>query len=445
LGIYAGAHSDFCVYLEKEEITMDSILLSWTIIFLIFSFFFSLVEVSYLAVNKLQIDAAKNEGLSFRIVLFFILRPSWLITTTRVGYIASLVFFTFFISKLIHPITIDVLPRFLQHTPMLVIFSILLTTLLILFTAYFLPKIIAGINPQKMLVTTAIPFGLLFIILFVVVYIVKSFSRLVSIHILRGEYHEEKPVFGLIDLGQYFANFYNVKPENGELQIDEKILHNALEFKTVKIRECMIPRTEITAVDINAGVEKLRQTFVETGHSKIIIYKDSLDEVIGYCHSSSLFKMPDKIEDILTSIIIVPEATLANELMIRFISEKKSLAVVIDEFGGTAGIVSREDVIEEIFGEIEDEHDEDDLIEQKLDESTYLFSARLEIDYLNEKYNWKLPIGEYETLSGLILSYTEDFPRPGDTITIVPFTFTIQATQNNRIDTIKVTFGGTDG
>ncbi|HKZ37883.1 MAG TPA: hemolysin family protein [Chryseolinea sp.] len=417
---------------------MDSILLSWTIIFLILSFLFSLVEISYLAVNRLQIDASRTDGLSSRILLFFIQRPSWLITTTRVGYIASLVLFTLFIARLMRPVAIDILPQVLQHTLTLVFFPILLTTLLALFTAYFLPKSIANINPQRMLTITAIPFGLLFIVLFLVVYVVKSLSRFIIVHILRVEYHEEKPVFGLIDLSQYFTNFYNVKPENGELQIDEKILHNALEFKTVKIRECMIPRTEITAVDITASVEKLRQTFVETGHSKVIIYKDSLDDVVGYCHSSSLFKMPSKIEDILTPIIIVPEATLANELMIRFINEKNSLAVVIDEFGGTAGIVSREDVIEEIFGEIEDEHDEDDLIEQKLDESTYLFSARLEIDYLNEKYNWKLPIGEYETLSGLILSYTEDFPRPGDTITIGPFIFTIQATQNNRIDTIKV-------
>jgi CBS domain containing-hemolysin-like protein len=230
-----------------------------------------------------------------------------------------------------------------------------------------------------------------------------------------------------------------VKHENGDLQLDKKLLHNALEFKTVKIRECMIPRTEITAVDVKESVEKLRQTFVETGHSKILIYRGSLDDVIGYCHSSSLFRMPAKIEDILTSIIVVPEATLANELMIRFISEKKSLAVVIDEFGGTAGIVSREDVIEEIFGEIEDEHDEDDLIEQKLDEFTYLLSARLEIDYLNETYNWTLPIGEYETLGGLILSYTEDFPTPGETVSIPPFLFTIHATQNNRIDAVKVT------
>jgi CBS domain containing-hemolysin-like protein len=417
---------------------MDFTLLSYTLTCLILAFFFSSVEVAYLASSKLHMDEVKHDRLSSRVLMFFLQRPAWLMSTTRVGYIASVVLLTFLVAKLIDPLATTLLPQVLHYTLVLVFVPILVTTLLILFTAYFLPKSIASINPNQTLVITIVPFGLFFIALFLPVYVVKVISRFVVIYVLRLEYNEEKPVFGLIDLNQYFKNFYNVKHENGDLEIDKKILHNALEFKTVKIRECMIPRTEITAVDINASVEKLRQTFVETGHSKIIIFKESLDEVLGYCHSSSLFKMPAKIEDILTSIIVVPEATLANELMIRFITEKKSLAVVIDEFGGTAGIVSREDVIEEIFGEIEDEHDEDDLIEQKLDEATYLLSARLEIDYLNEKYDWQLPIGEYETLSGLILSYTEDFPGPGDTISIPPFNFTIQATQNNRIDTIKL-------
>jgi CBS domain containing-hemolysin-like protein len=257
---------------------------------------------------------------------------------------------------------------------------------------------------------------------------------------LRIPYRDTNPVFGLIDINQYFQTIYHVNHEDTNLQVDKKILHNALEFKTVKIRECMIPRNEITAVEINNSIEKLKQTFLESGHSKIIIYRNTIDDIIGYCHSSALFKLPKNIEDILSSIIIVPETTLANELMVRFMEEKKNLAVVMDEFGGTAGIVSREDVIEEIFGEFEDEHDEDDLIEQELSEGTYLFSARLEIDYVNEKYGFQLPVGEYETLGGLILSYTEDFPSPGDILAIPPYRFTIQATRDYRIDTLRVSF-----
>lgn len=201
----------------------------------------------------------------------------------------------------------------------------------------------------------------------------------------------------------------------------------------------MIPRNEITGIDITSGLDKLHQVFVESGHSKIIIYRNTIDDVIGYCHSAALFTKPSKIEDILIPVITVHETASANDLMLQFLEQKKSLALVMDEFGGTAGIVSREDVIEEIFGEIEDEYDEDILTEQALDDSTYLLSARLEIDYLNEKYQWQLPVGEYKTLGGLILAYTEDFPVPGQTVTIGPYIFAIQAAHGNRIDTIKMT------
>jgi putative hemolysin len=290
-----------------------------------------------------------------------------------------------------------------------------------------------------MLNALAIPFAIIFILLFPLMIFIVSLSKFVIIYILRLEYSEEKPVFALTDLNNYFKSMQTVRHENEDITLDQKIFDNALEFKSVRVRECMIPRTEIIGVESSESIETLRNAFVESGHSKIIIYKETIDEIIGYSHSSALFKKPSRIEEILTPIIIVPETTLANELMIRFINQRKSLAVVVDEFGGTSGIVSMEDVIEEIFGEIEDEHDEDDLTEQKLDDNTYLLSARLEIDYLNETYSWALPTGEYETLSGLILSHTEDLPEPGETFVIDPYTITIQSTLDNRIDTVKLT------
>lgn len=234
---------------------------------------------------------------------------------------------------------------------------------------------------------------------------------------------------------------HKVSHDDEEIELDTKILHNALEFKTVKVRECMVPRTEITAIALEDGIEKLKSSFVESGHSKIVIYRDTIDDVIGYCHSAALFKNPSTIEEIMTPISIVTETTMANDMMVQLIKERRSLAIVVDEFGGTAGLVSMEDVIEEIFGDIEDEHDADDLVEQRLGDNTYLLSARLEVDYLNEKYHWRLPFGDYETLGGLIISYTEDFPQKGETILVPPFTFTIQSTKGNGIDTVKVELG----
>jgi len=200
----------------------------------------------------------------------------------------------------------------------------------------------------------------------------------------------------------------------------------------------MVPRTEIVAVEIDETISALSDVFIESGHSKIIVYKDNIDEVVGYCHHLELFKKPKAIRDILTPIIIVPDSALANDLLVQFISERKSLALVVDEFGGTGGIVSMEDVIEQIFGEIEDEYDSDDLLEQKISDQEFLLSARHEIDYLNDKYDWNLPTGEYETLSGLILSRTEEIPQKGESITIGPYIFTVVTKLDYRIDTVKL-------
>jgi putative hemolysin len=419
---------------------MDSLLVLGIVLSLFFCFFFACVEVAAMSVVKSQIaESAAKGNLSARILLFFFRKPSWLIGSTRVGYCAALVFFSYFMAQLLLPTVAKSLPRALDHTIVTVFVQIIFSAILILLTAQFLPKVIGNINPNRTLMIAAILFGLSAIVLSPFTYAVLSITRAIVRHVLHIEYDEMNPLFGITNLNQYFKNIYNVKQESLHLELDKKMLNNALEFKTVKIRECMIPRNEITAIEVQEGLEKLHRTFVESGHSKIIVYRNTIDDIIGYCHSSSLFMMPDKIEDILTSVITVHETSLASELMRRFINERKSLAVVMDEFGGTSGIVSREDVIEEIFGEIEDEYDEDNLIEQKIDPYNYLLSARLEIDYLNEKYDWQLPVGEYETLGGLILAYTEDFPHPGETITIDRYTLSIQSTQDNKIDTIRMT------
>lgn len=225
--------------------------------------------------------------------------------------------------------------------------------------------------------------------------------------------------------------------------VDEQMIKNALEFKDVKLRDCMIPRTEISGIDVDSPVEMLREAFVNSGHSKIVVYKGSADNVIGYCHMLSMFRKPKDISSIVSPLLTVPEAMPAGDLMVRFLEERKNLAIVVDEFGGTAGLVSIEDIVEQIFGEIQDEYDStEDWVERKIDDHNYLLSARHEIDYLNEKYNWNLPEGDYDTLGGLVIALYEDIPEVGEVIGLAPFSFKIDAAQGNRLETIMVTIEG---
>jgi CBS domain containing-hemolysin-like protein len=370
---------------------------------------------------------------------YFLKRQSWFIGTTLIGNTLALVLFGIYMAQLIEPWLASNLPQSINDEVFILIFQTLISTLLILFTAEFLPKSLFLINPNLMLATLAVPFRIVYVILAPLTFSIVYLSKIVIIHVLRIEYSEEKPVFALTDLNNYLKSMLKVRHDDEDVGLDKKIFHNALEFKTVRIRDCMIPRTEVTAIDVEEGIDKLTDAFIQSGHSKIIVYKESIDNVIGYCHSSALFKKPQRIEEILTPINIVQETMMANNLMVQLIKEQKSMALVVDEFGGTSGIVSMEDVIEEIFGEIEDEHDDDDLVEEKIDDTTYLLSARLEVDYLNDHYKWQLPKGDYETLAGLILSYTEDFPAEGETVAIPPYSFTIQKTENKLINTVKLT------
>lgn len=406
---------------------------------LVLSIFLSGIEVAFLSANKTEIELQGKQGSrAGKIMSFFIGKPTWFIGTTLIGNIASLLLFGIFTTLFI----VSLLPARMGSLSVTVLVPIVVLTFLvsviILYTVEFFSKSFFIINSNRVLRVLAVPFLFIFAPLFPLVFTVISLARLIVSKVFGLEYSKKKPVFGLTNVNHYLKSLRHMKPVDRNLDLDKKIFKNALEFKTVRIRDCMIPRTEIAAVRLGAGLDKLREAFLESGHSKIIVYKESIDDIVGYCHSSALFTRPARIEDILTPIIIIPETTLARELMVRFINEHKSLAAVVDEFGGTSGIVSMEDVIEEIFGEIEDEHDEDTEIEQKLEGNTWLLSARLEIDYLNETYGWKLPTGDYDTLSGLILSYTEDLPKRGETIEIPPFTFVVHDTEENRISTVKL-------
>ncbi len=406
---------------------------------LIFSALFSGVEIAFVSANKLQIELQNKQGLfSGKILSGFLKKPSNFIGTTLVGNTIALVVYGIFMAKMLQPVLEAYIPPAFNNEATILVTQTILSTLLVLATAEFTPKSFFLINPNWLLSVFAFPMMVIYYLMYPVVFIIVSLSRFIIIYVFRLEYSEDKPVFGLIDLNNYIKNTLQVNPNNEKAEVNTKIFNNALEFKTVRVRECMIPRTEVEAVDVDDTIADLKSTFIKSGHSKILVYRDSIDDVIGYCPSMALFKKPKKIEDILIPILIVPETMLANELMIQFITEHKSLALVVDEFGGTSGIVSIEDIIEEIFGEIQDEHDAEDLIEQKIDDNNYLISARQEIDYLNDKYDWSIPEGDYDTLGGFILSVTENIPSIHDIIDIPPFTFTIVSMKDNRIDMVRV-------
>lgn len=423
---------------------MESIYLIYVGITLIFSAFFSGLEIAFISSNKLQIELQNKQGLlSGRILSRFLKHQGQFIGTTLIGNTICLVLYGIFMAYLLDPLIKGWLPDSFDNQLVLLLIQTIISTIIVLVTAEFIPKSIFMLNPNTLLAAFSVPFLILYYLMFPVVWFVVRLSKWFINNVLGLDYNEDKPVFKITDLNAFIQNNLHHSSQDSKMDLDTKIFDNAVEFKTIKVRECMVPRTDIVAVDIDASIQELKEIFAESGHSKIIIYRENIDDVIGYCHQLELFKKPKKITDILTSVIIVPESALANELLVQFIQERKSLALVVDEFGGTSGIVSMEDIIEEIFGEIQDEYDNDDLIEQQLSEHEYLMSARHEIDYLNEKYGWDLPYGDFETLSGFILSLAENLPNKGESISHGAFTFTVVAKHDHRIDTLKIRVNST--
>lgn len=424
---------------------MDSSYFTYVVLTLIFSAFFSGMEIAYISANKLQIELQNKQGLlTGRILSRFVQNPGQFIGTTLIGNTITLVLYGIYMAFLLETPIQNLLPPSLANEGVILVVQTVLSTVVVLITGEFLPKSIFMANPNSRLNFFALPFLVVYFLMYPLVWLIVGMSKLFIVHILRQEYNEEKPVFTVTDLNSFIKQHFKQSDKSGKVEIDTKIFDNAVEFKTVRVRECMIPRTDIVAVEAEDSIEELRKVFETSGHSKVIVYRETIDEVIGYCHQLELFKKPKTIEDILTPIIIAPESALANELLIQFIQERKSLALVVDEFGGTSGIVSMEDIIEEIFGEIDDEYDSDDLIEQKISEQEYLLSARHEIDYLNDRYHWNLPYGDFETLSGLILSLTENIPNKGDTIALGRYTFTVISKQAQRIETVRLKINDSD-
>ena len=399
--------------------------------------------MAFVSSNKLYFELkAKQDLLSAKIISNFNQKPSQFIGTMLIGNTLSLVAYGIFMEEYLHHAILTNIP-YITNVILARLLASIVATIVILTTSEFTPKSIFLINPDAILEFLAIPILIINSLMFPLVWLTVGLSKWFITRVLRLSYSEEKPAFGLTDLNHYLQNLNRKVSTEEENEVDTKIFHNALEFKQVKVRDCMIPRTEITAIELDEGIEGLSKVFIESGHSKVLIYKETLEEVIGYCHSLALFKKPKDIQSILTSIPIVPEAMPANDLMIKFSKERKSLALVVDEFGSTSGLVSMEDVMEQIFGEIQDEYgDSEDWIEKQVDENTYILSGRHEIDYLNEKYDWNLPEGDYETLGGMLISIYEDIPEANEMITLPPFQFQIMSVVDAKIDTVKVNITG---
>ncbi|MEZ0483365.1 hemolysin family protein [Fibrella aquatica] len=406
--------------------------------------FFAAVETAYTSVNRLYFDLHSKQGpVGEKLVSRFLKNPILFVGTTLTGNTLFLVLYAVLGVTVLNPMLEALLPGDFDSPIALLIIETLILTLIFLPFADYLPKSLALIHPDAFLEKLAVPLWVIYQAIAPLVRVLVWIARLFNKYVLRQDVTELRPVFGITDLNNYLQHL-NQSPTDAEEdgQVDAKIFNNAIGFRDVRVRDCLVPRTEIAAVANDETIDDLRLTFQQSGHSKILVYRDTVDDVIGYCHASGLFKKPQQIDDILLPILTVPETMPAQDLLLRFLSEHKSIALVVDEFGGTAGMITVEDIVEQIFGEIQDEYDvNEDWVEQQIDARTYLLSARHEIDDLNEKYDWELPEGDYETLGGLILSINEDLPNVGDTFRISPYTLMIESVQGTRIGTVRVTIG----
>ncbi|UMB53650.1 hemolysin family protein [Lutibacter sp. A64] len=401
------------------------------LISILLSAFFSGMEIAYVSANKFQVELEKRkEGFTSKILSRITSKSSKFITTMLVGNNIALVVYSFFMGEFI----IGFIPENIFNEFSILLIQTVISTLIILITAEFLPKALFRIYANETLYFFA-PLAYVFYIIF---HFISWFITLISDFVLRLFFNSAKdikqPVFTKVELGNYISKQLENARDFEEVDSEIQIFQNALEFDTVKAREIMIPRTEVVAVDINDSIANLKKLFIETGYSKILVYKGSLDDVLGYVHAFELFKKPKNIKSMLLPVEFVPESMMINNVLNILTKKKRSLSVVLDEFGGTSGVITVEDIVEELFGEIIDEHDTLELLENKINDREFEFSARLEVDYLNETYNLNLNENEaYETLGGFIVYYNEDIPKEGEVIEIDNLYFKMLKVDSSKI------------
>lgn len=415
---------------------------SFTLIFitLLLSAFFSGMEIAFISSNKLKIELDKNKGyISARLISLFAKNPSHFIAALLVGNNIALVMYGVAIANKLEPFLQQTLPLSLNNDFSVFLLQTMFSTLLILIVAEFLPKILFRINANAIVNFFALPLGVFYTVFYPVIWVFTGVSEFILSKVFRINLRGKEYEFGPVDLDNYVRELDSTQLNQSDARQEIQMLQNAMEFHNIKLRECMVPRNEIVAIEECEPVEKLVSLMSETGFSRILVYSINIDNIIGYVHAFDIYSRPKNIKPLIKPIIIVPETTTANKILTTFIQQHKSIALVVDEFGGTSGIVTMEDVIEEIFGEIADEYDKEEKTEKQLSENEFLFSGRLEIDYLNEKYDLGLPESDdYETVAGFIIHYHEDIPAIGEEIKISKFIFVISQATKTRIEQVHL-------
>ncbi len=404
--------------------------------FLLLSALFSGTEIAFISASKLSVELKRSKGsLQGKVLAKFYDKPASFLSTMLVGNNIALVIFTMLMT--------EPLEQFFQTTfglhvdsLFLLVINTLIITVIILLIGEFLPKTLFRLFSNEVLYWLALPLEFFRIILFIPAWIMTQLSNLILRVFLRTKIDKVESVITRLDLENFIKDKQIIDSEE---EIDTSLFGKALNLKSVKVKDCMVPRTEIENVDINASVDDLKQIIIESHLSRIIVTKDDIDNVQGYIHHQQLLSRPKTIKEIVMKIPFVPEAMRVRDLMYKFIKEQLNIACVVDEFGGIAGIITMEDILEEIFGEIEDEHDQEEYVETQIEENEYIFSGRLEIDYLNDKYdNLKFPEGEYSTLSGYLVMTTETIPAQGAEIELNGFKFILELVSDTKIETIRV-------
>ncbi|MFN8277456.1 MAG: hemolysin family protein [Chitinophagales bacterium] len=401
---------------------------------LVFIAFFSGIEIAFVSANKLRVELLKEKSGSARIVSDFNHNPSRFISTMLIGLNVALVVFASMMANILSPENFSFLPH---DEAGLMLIETMVTTVVVLLLGELLPKMLFRINADRMLLAFAYPTLAIYYLLMPLTSVFHWLSKAVIKAVVGKDYQEGRQSFTEEDL-EYLVKETAAQDEvEGETDdLNSEIFERALYLKEIKVKNCMVPRTEIEAIEADETVEALRQKFFTTKHSRIIVYDDTIDKVIGYVHHFDLLKKPRSIRQFIRPVEMVPASMNAQELLIQLVKERKNMAWVVDEYGGTAGLITLEDLMEEIFGEIEDEHDEKEGTERQLSDNEFLLSARLEVDYLNEKYHLDIPEGEYETLSGYIVMNHEDIPDQGETVHLDHFEIKIRKATDKRIEMV---------